>query len=57
MVKVRIIEIICVVHSNDIAPDWIPHVYTCHCLGSYFHNNTQYPIFVVMEGLNNDQKK
>jgi hypothetical protein len=47
--KVDILEITCIVHANDILADWIPHTYTCHCVGSYIHNNNQYPIFLVLE--------
>ena len=47
--EVTILEIVCVVHVNDIIDERIPHNYTCHCLGGYTHNNMHYPIFVVME--------
>ncbi len=60
MRRVSILEITCVVHVNDLLADWIPHNYTCHCVGSYTSNNMQYPIFVVMEAkndarINNDE--
>ena len=55
MVKVDILEIICIVHANDILAGRIPHTYTYHYLGSYISNNTEYPIFVVVEGENNDK--
>jgi hypothetical protein len=49
MIKVSILEIVCVVHGSDVLADWIPHNYTCHCLGSYIRNNAAYPIFVIMK--------
>lgn len=49
MIRVNILEIVCIVHASDIIADRIPHTYTCHCLGAYISNNIQYPIFVVME--------
>ncbi len=49
MMEINMLEITCVVHASDILADWIPHTYTCHCIGSYISHNSQYPIFVIME--------
>ncbi len=58
--KVSILEIVCIVHANDLLGDSVPLAYTCHCIGGYISNNMQYPIFVVMEAekdarINNDK--
>ncbi len=48
--KVNILEIICVVHANDINPNWIPNKHGYHYIGGYINNNIAYPIYVVMKG-------
>ena len=58
LLKVNILEIICVVHVNDVIAARPP--FTCHCLGAYISGNMEYPIFVVMEAekdarINNDK--
>lgn len=57
MRRVDILEIVCVVHANDLIGDSIPLAYTCHCIGAYISNNMQYPIFVVLEAKNDARLK
>ncbi len=62
--KVNILEIVCIVHANDLLADWVPPEGDAInrsialakiagrpvYIGSYIRHNVAYPIFGIMKG-------